>query len=143
MDFIRSMASGFILLMSLPPAIATAARSSVECLRTDQTIRARFWNRVETLKAELAKTDLPVIQNDSHIVPIVVGEAALCKEICDRLLLEHQIYVQPINYPTVLAWGRALDVSPSPLRIRMSILCNLWKRFKRLVVVVFEKLLRK
>lgn len=113
-DFIRSMASGFIFTTSLPPAIATAARASVEHLRIDQTVRARFWNRVEKLKAELAKTDLPVVENDSHIVPIVVGEAALCKEICDRLLLEHQIYVQPINYPTVPRGEERLRLTITP-----------------------------
>jgi 5-aminolevulinate synthase len=100
-DAIRSFAPGFIFTSSFPPSVAAAAAASVRYLKNSQTERTRHQERANTLKKLLTQAGLPVILSESHIVPVLIGDPRLCKQACDLLLSKHQIYVQPINYPTV------------------------------------------
>jgi len=113
-DFIRSFAPGFIFTTSLPPVIAAGACASLKVLREASDLRARHQERAQTLRQRLTEAGLPVMPNDSHIVPVRVGNAAACKAISDRLLRQHDIYVQPINYPTVPRGTERLRFTPSP-----------------------------
>lgn len=100
-DAIRSMASGFIFTTALPPAILAGALASVEYLKTSQIERAAVQRNAKHLKQSLDTVGLPYMKGESHIVPLVVGEANCCKAVTDILLDQHDIYVQPINFPTV------------------------------------------
>lgn len=100
-DAIRSYASGFIFTTSLPPAVLAGALASVEYLKKSEIERARAHSNAKYLKQKLDEHNLPYLKGDSHIVPLVIGDAKCCKAVTDLLLREHNIYVQPINYPTV------------------------------------------
>lgn len=100
-DAVRSYASGFIFTTSLPPAILAGALASVEYLKTSQIERMRAHRNARSLKSLLDQNGLPYMQGESHIVPLLIGDAVCCKMVTDILMDRHDIYVQPINYPTV------------------------------------------
>ncbi len=114
-DFVRSCGSGFIFTTALPPALAAGALTSIRLLRNNQAIRKRHQERAQRLKAALRAISIPVLPSTSHIVPVLVGDAGLCRQISDELLADHRIYVQPINYPTVPHGTERLRFTPSPL----------------------------
>jgi 5-aminolevulinate synthase len=114
-DFVRSYASGFIFTTSLPPHVAAGATASIRHLKASPLERARHRERVQKVKARLKATGIPVLANPSHIVPVMVKDAAKCKWISDILLDRYGIYVQPINYPTVPRKTERLRITPTPL----------------------------
>ena len=114
-DFVRSFASGFIFTTALPPAIAAGAVASIRHLKNSCVERDRQKVMVAALRRELDRTGIPHMVNDSHIVPVMVGDAAKCKWISDWLLDNAGIYVQPINYPTVPKGTERLRFTPTPL----------------------------
>ena len=113
-DAIRSFASGFIFTTSLAPAIVAGALASIRHLKTSALERARHQERVRTLKRSLKAKRLPVMDNPSHIVPVMVGCPIRCKAVTDALLHQYGIYVQPINYPTVSKGAERMRLTPSP-----------------------------
>jgi 5-aminolevulinate synthase len=113
-DAIRSFASGFIFTTSLAPALAAGALASIRHLKSSRVERERHQERAATLKARLKAKRLPVMDNPSHIVPIMVGDPVHCKAVTDVLLREYGIYVQPINYPTVSKGTERMRLTPSP-----------------------------
>lgn len=132
-DFIRSFASGFIFTTALPPAVAAAATASIRHLKTSQVERDRQKQQVAKLRARLDKLGIPHMANESHIVPVLIGDPVKCRMISDILMRDWGIYVQPINYPTVAKGTERLRITPSPFHTDADIdhlgeaLHSLWK----------------
>ena len=114
-DAIRCLASGFIFTTALPPVIVAATISNIRQAQIDDSARKALHKNVALLKAELAQAGIEIIKNKSHIVSIVIGDAAKAKEISKRLLAEFNIYVQHINYPTVAKGDERLRITVTPL----------------------------
>jgi 5-aminolevulinate synthase len=133
-DFVRSFASGFIFTTALPPHVAAGALTSIRHLKASPFERARHQDRVRKVRAGLDRIGIPYMPNTSHIVPVMVGDAAKCKWISDILLDRYGVYVQPINYPTVPRKTERLRITPSPLHTDADIdhligsLSDLWSQ---------------
>jgi len=125
--------------------VAAGALASVRALKGDRMLRQRHQDRARTLKAALAEVGLPVIENPSHIVPVHVGDPVICKALSDRLLSDWDIYVQPINYPTVPRGTERLRFTPSPvhdaemLRALVGALDTLWNEFALKKAIILKK----
>ena len=114
-DFVRSFASGFIFTTALPPAIAAGALASVRHLKASPFERKRQQDRVARVRKALRAMGIPQLENPSHIIPVMVGDAKKAKMISDWLMDNHGIYVQPINYPTVPMGTERLRITPGPV----------------------------
>ncbi|KAJ1977286.1 mitochondrial 5-aminolevulinate synthase [Dimargaris verticillata] len=135
-DMIRSYAPGFIFTTSLPPSVVAGSLASVQYLKLSSKERVMQQINTRLLKARLAELQIPVVPNPSHIVPVLVGDAELCKRASDSLLTDHEIYVQAINYPTVPRGEERLRITPTPghtpdmTQKLVVALATLWKQYK-------------
>jgi 5-aminolevulinate synthase len=133
-DFVRSFASGFIFTTALPPAVAAAATASIRHLKGSTDERARQKANVAEVRARLDRAGIPHMANDSHIIPVMIGDPVKCRMISDILMADWGIYVQPINYPTVPKGTERLRITPGPAHSAADIdhlitaLSALWKR---------------
>ena len=114
-DAIRSYAPGFIFTTSIPPAVAAGAAASVAHLKNNQSLRDQHQTQAKILKTRLRGLGLPIIDYGSHIIPLIVGNPVHTQKLSDMLLLDHSMYVQPINFPTVPRGTERLRFTPSPV----------------------------
>jgi 5-aminolevulinate synthase len=133
-DFVRSYGTGFIFSSSMPPSVAAAALAAIKHLKVHNELREKHQERVQALKTRLKRAGIPFMPGVSHIVPVMVGDAVRCKEATDLLLNKFNIYVQPINYPTVPRGTERLRLTPSPYHTDahmdhlVAALCEVWNR---------------
>ncbi|NVJ69272.1 MAG: 5-aminolevulinate synthase [Alphaproteobacteria bacterium] len=133
-DVVRSYASGFIFTTALSPVLAAGALASIRHLKSSQAERDQHQERAAKLKQLMKDANLPVMDSESHIVPLFIGDPVLCKDVSDMLLNEYGIYVQPINYPTVPRGTERLRFTPGPLHddkvmdALVDALCDVWGR---------------
>ena len=115
-DAVRLIASGFIFTTSISPVICAGALASIKWLKVHNEIRIQHQAQANKFKNSLLEVGVEVFDKAcTHIVPVMVKSADRCKLLSDRLLDEHGIYVQPINYPTVAVGEERLRFAPTPL----------------------------
>ncbi len=135
-DFVRSFSSGFIFTTSLPPCIAAGAYASIRHLKFSSSEREKLFKVVSDLKNALKKNNIPFIDNKSHIIPVIIGDPMLCKKASQMLLDDFQVYVQPINYPTVPKGEERLRITASPqhtskmIKKLVTALCSVYKNLE-------------
>ncbi len=133
-DFVRSFASGFIFTTAIPPAVAAAATTSIRHLKASAVERAAQKANVALLRRKLDRAGIPHMANESHIIPVMIGDPVKCRMISDILMEDWGIYVQPINYPTVPKGTERLRLTPGPHHTEadidklVSALHSLWTR---------------
>jgi 5-aminolevulinate synthase len=141
LDAIRSFASSFIFTTSLPPSVLASAHAAVEHLKVSQIERQKIRINVQMLKDLLTRADLPFMQGPTHIVPLVVGEPNCCREITNILMRDYDLYVQPINYPTVPRGTERLRLtataahSKEDIQKMADVLSHLWSTYHALRAV--------
>ncbi|MEQ1789950.1 MAG: 5-aminolevulinate synthase, partial [Rickettsiales bacterium] len=134
-DMIRSYAPGFIFTTAIPPALAAGANASIRHLMENDEERKRHQYNVGVLKDMMEKAGLPVMPTQSHILPVLVADPVLCKQASDMLLNQFDIYVQPINFPTVPRGTERLRITPTPTHTH-----EMMFELTRALVWVFERL---
>tara|TARA_X000000368_G_scaffold405804_1_gene383354 strand:+ start:570 stop:1838 length:1269 start_codon:yes stop_codon:yes gene_type:complete len=117
-DYVRSFSKGFIFTTSMCPAVAAGSLESIKQVQKKHELRSEFFKNVNFVKEELRKTGIPFLDSGSHIVPVIIGDSKLCKEISDYLLNQHKVYVQPINFPTVPKGTERIRITPTPCHSR-------------------------
>ncbi|MDX2094619.1 MAG: 5-aminolevulinate synthase [Alphaproteobacteria bacterium] len=134
-DLIRSCAPSFIFTTTQPPAIAAGAEASIRHLMQSSAEREAHQRNARMMKTMLAQAGIPVLANETHIVPVMVGDPVKCKQASDILLEEYQMYVQPINYPTVRKGTERLRVTPTPFHT-----AEMMQQFCAALVEIFVRL---
>jgi 5-aminolevulinate synthase len=113
-DAVRSIASGFIFTTSMSPVTCAGALAAVKYLKVHHELRERHQERAAKLKQLFRDNGIPLMENNTHIVPVMINDAFKCKAISDELLNEHNHYVQSINFPTVPVGTERLRFAPTP-----------------------------
>ena len=148
-DAVRSYAPQFIFTTTLPPSVAASAAASVRHLKASSVERERHQAMAKLVKHALQAAGLPVLENPSHIVPVMVGDAAQCKVASALLMERHSIYIQPINYPTVAVGTERLRITPTPRHTEAQVahlveaLVDVWRtlglKFEEPKVIAFRR----
>ncbi|CAG9319343.1 unnamed protein product [Blepharisma stoltei] len=142
-DCIRSYSPSFIFTTSLPPVTVAGSIASIQHVKESEKERKLLHEHSKFMKKRLQEENLPVLPSASHIVPLFIGNPNVCKEVSDVFFKEYQIYVQPINYPTVPREQELLRLSPGPLHTHDKIenfvaaAKKIWTRFS---LVNYEEL---
>ena len=113
-DFIRSFAPGFIFTTSMMPSIAAASSKSISIVEGLDEKREDIFNKAKYIRNRLTDLKIPFVDSDSHIIPLLAYSTSKAKAYSRKLLDDHNIYIQPIFYPTVPRDSARLRITVTP-----------------------------
>ena len=113
-DFIRSFAPGFIFTTSMMPSIAAASSKSISIVEGLDEKREDIFNKAKYIRDRLTDLKIPFVDSDSHIIPLLAYSTSKAKAYSRKLLDDHNIYIQPIFYPTVPRDSARLRITVTP-----------------------------
>jgi 8-amino-7-oxononanoate synthase len=99
-DLLINRCRSFIFTTALPPAVMAMALAALDLVRQEPQRRAALWANCRRLNQGLTKLGFALGPSASPILPLMVGDAKKCMELCERLL-EHGVFAQGIRPPTV------------------------------------------
>jgi 5-aminolevulinate synthase len=135
-DLVRSYGAGFIFTTSLAPVVVAAAHSSIRHLRSTDEERLALHTRVANVRAAIEAEGIPTLPAESHLIPVILGDPTRCRQAARLLLDHHNIYVQPIDYPTVPRGTERFRITTSPLhtdadeQALVAGLTDIWERLE-------------
>ena len=124
-DLIVNTSRPFIYTSALPSFLVKLALQRFSSKREKQ--RKKLWNNIKIIQKGLDSIGYN-FNSSSHIIPIILGNEKKTTEF-GKYLFDHNIFAQPIRYPTV-ALGSA--------RIRISMTALLTKELINRSLDVFE-----
>ena len=135
-NFIKSFAPGFIFTTSMMPSIAAAASKSIEIVESLDEKRKDIFEKANHIRKKLTKGNIPYVNSDSHIIPLLAYSTDKAKSYSRRLLEDYNIYIQPIFYPTVPRDSARLRITITPKHTKEDInhllyaLSQIWNKEK-------------
>jgi len=138
-NFIKSFAPGFIFTTSMMPSIAAAASKSIEIVENLDEKRKDIFEKANHIRKKLTKANIPYVNSDSHIIPLLAYSTDKAKSYSRRLLEDYNIYIQPIFYPTVPRDSARLRITITPKHTKEDInhllyaLSQTWNR-ERIII---------
>jgi len=113
-DYVKSYAPGFIFTTSIMPSVAAASTKSLSIVKTSDASRNSIMKQADYLRSKLKSKNIPFINSDSHIVPVMAFESDSAKMYSKILKENFGIYIQPIFYPTVPKGAARLRITITP-----------------------------
>ena len=113
-DYVKSYAPGFIFTTSIMPSVAAASTKSLSIVKTSDASRNSIMKHAEYLRSKLKSKNIPFINSESHIVPVMAFESDSAKMYSKILKENFGIYIQPIFYPTVPKGAARLRITITP-----------------------------
>lgn len=99
-SYLQNKARSFIYTTALPPAVCAASIAALDIIESEPNLRERFWDNVGFVKRHLEKMGFNLMGSQTHIIPVLIGDAKTTMEI-SRYLFENGILVPGIRMPTV------------------------------------------
>ncbi len=111
-DLLINRARGFIFTTGLPPGSLAAAAVAIDLIRSDFELRQRLFTNVHTLKTGLSEAGFQPSASETHILPLILGEARRTTQFAEALLKEG-VFAPGIRPPTVPMGTSRLRITPT------------------------------
>ena len=111
-NLLINRARGFIFTTGLPPGSLAAAAVAIDLIRSDFELRQRLFTNVHTLKAGLSEAGFQPSASETHILPLILGEARRTTQFAEALLKEG-VFAPGIRPPTVPTGTSRLRITPT------------------------------
>ena len=99
-DLIRNRSAAYIYTTAMPPDACASTTAALDLIQRDTSLRQRLWHNTTTISQHLRALGFDLAQSQTHIIPILIGDAQKTVEISEYLY-NRGIYLYGIRPPTV------------------------------------------